>query len=145
MVRSLPFVAAILLASGTALAEPPASARALEARLLAPCCWGSTLDMHDSEIAHDLRAEIETRVAHHENVEAIQADMVERYGDKILAARSDTPIRNMGLALSVIALAAAGAFALLLRRWTRKASAPTTAPHDALDDRIDADLADLDG
>ena len=142
--RYIPLVGALLLVSGTALAEPPASARALEARLLAPCCWGSTLDMHDSEIAHDLRAEIETRIAHHENVEAIQADMVERYGAKILAARSDTPIRNMGIVLTLVALAAAGAFALLLRRWTRKVAPMARAPADELDARIDADLAELD-
>ena len=142
--RYIPLVGALLLTSGVALAEPPASARALEARLLAPCCWGSTLDMHDSEIAHDLRAEIETRLAHHESVDAIQADMVARYGDKILAARSDTPIKNMGIVLTLVALAAAGAFALLVRRWTRQAPVPERSPHDELDARIDAELADLD-
>jgi len=100
--------------------------------------------MHDSEIAHDLRAEIETRIAHHENVEAIQADMVERYGAKILAARSDTSIRNMGMALTLVAVAAVGAFALLIRRWTRKVAPTPRAPADELDARIDADLAELD-
>ena len=141
--RYIPLVGALLLVSGTALAEPR-RARAFESRLLAPCCWGSTLDMHDSEIAHDLRAEIETRIAHHENVEAIQADMVERYGAKILAARSDTSIRNMGMALTLVAVAAVGAFALLIRRWTRKVAPTPRAPADELDARIDADLAELD-
>jgi cytochrome c-type biogenesis protein CcmH len=136
----------LVLTSGIALAEPPPSARALEARLLAPCCYGSTLDIHDSELAHDLRVEIETRIAHRETPDAIQADLVARYGEKIVAARSDSPIRTMGIVVALAALAAAGAIGVVLRRWTRAGSAPPPrAPErDVLDARIDADLADLD-
>jgi cytochrome c-type biogenesis protein CcmH len=65
-----------LCASGFAQSLP--SAKALESRLYAPCCYGGTLDIHGSDLARVLRAEIETRIARGETTESIQADFVSR-------------------------------------------------------------------
>ena len=121
-------------------------AKALESRLWAPCCYGGTLDTHESELARSLRDEIETRLAHGDTTATIQADLVERYGDKVLAARSDAPIRQMGLVLAICAVILAATLAFLVRRWTRRSAAPalSSGPRDAFDDRIDAELEDVD-
>ena len=79
----------------------------------------------------------------------IQADFVDRYGEKVLAARSDAPARNIATVLLGLTLVAGAALAMTLRRWTRRTRAKkgldTPAAPDRLDARIDAELADLDG
>lgn len=122
-------------------------AKALESRLYAPCCYGGTLDTHDSDLAKSLRGEIESRLSQGETSETIQSDFVGRYGDKVLAARSDAPIRQMGMSIMVGVVIAAIALLVLVRTWTRRARAAAVQPRtarDALDDRIDADLAEID-
>lgn len=152
------FAGAMLFASGVHAAPALPGAKALESRLYAPCCYGGTLDTHESDLAHDLRSEIESRVERGESLDAIQSDFVERYGDKILAARSDTPIRAMGLAVVAVLVAAGAGLTIVLRRWTKRepnagvnANANATATlgaadvtADQLDARIDAELAELD-
>lgn len=121
-------------------------AKALESRLYAPCCYGGTLDTHDSDLAKSLRDEIETRLSHGETTETIQSDFVTRYGEKVLAARSDAPIRQMGVSLIIGMAIAAVALLVLVRRWTRRSTITATsprAPRDALDDRIDAELNEI--
>ena len=120
-----------------------AGPKALEARLIAPCCWNGTLDMHDSDLAQHLRAEIEQRWSHGETAETIQADLVGRYGARLLAASSDAPIRDMTVMLSVLLVALAIALGFLVRRWTRRPPATPPAVHDELDTRIDEELRAL--
>lgn len=129
----------------------PAGAQALEARLYAPCCYGGTLDIHESDLARSLREEIELRLGGGETSDSIQADFVGRYGEKILAARSDSSIRAMGIAAALLAMLSGVALVIVVRRWTRRAhpaethAAPAaSARGDELDARIDAELADLD-
>jgi len=124
------------------------SARAFESRLYAPCCYGGTLDVHESDLARALRKEIEGRIARGETIAAIQSDFVARYGKKVLAARSETPARTAGALLFVMAALAAVALAVALRRWTRREAVPVgaaAAVRDELDDGVDAELRDLDG
>ena len=138
----------IVLLSAGARAEEPVSAAAFESRLYAPCCYGGTLDIHDSELAHDLRKEIDGRLGKGESTDSIQADFVERYGDRVLAARSDKPAKFTGAFLGILFAAIALALGLAVRRWTRRSrSAPAAVPaeRDALDDRIDAELEELGG
>ncbi len=154
---------ASLLAPGVALAQAPPNAKALESRLYAPCCFGGTLDIHESDLARELRHEIEGRIERGESMEVIQVDFVDRYGEKVLAARSDRPARTMATVLVVFTVVAGAALAMALRRWTRGAAAKARdvpvraraarrdvdAPAgpdvpDVLDARIDAELAALD-
>lgn len=140
----------VALISGTAYAQSKAGAAALESRLYAPCCYGGTLDVHESELARDLRKEIEERLAHGEAPAAIQADFVQRYGDRVVAARSDQPIAAMYLSLLALLVGAGVGLGLLMRRWTRRPEGDTprafqaSSRDDGLDARIDAELAELD-
>ena len=140
---------ALVFTASEARADTKPGAAALEARLYAPCCYGGTLDAHDSALARDLRKEIEGRLARGEESESIQADFVVRYGERVVAARSDGPIRAMGLWIVGLTMAAAVGLGFALRRWTRKPEngAPLLAAAglpDAFDQRLDDELADLD-
>lgn len=123
----------------------------LEGRIRAPCCWkttGQTLDIHGSESAYALRREIRRRLKAGETPEAIEASIVARYGEGILAVPNESPLPTVAVGLAVV-MAGAGAFALnLLMRWRRKGTGkPQAEPaegRDELDDRIDAELKQLD-
>lgn len=141
----------LTLLQATSWAETPAGAKALESRLYAPCCYGGTLDIHESDLARSLREEIESRLARGESSDVIQSDFVARYGDKVLAARSDLPIRAMGIGLALLAMLSAVGLVVVMRRWTRRArdeaplsSLALSGTRDELDERIDAELAELD-
>lgn len=145
-------VAFVLFLSAKASAETQPGAAALESRLYAPCCYNGTLDSHESELARELRKEISGRLAQGESADAIQADFVARYGDRVLAARSDKPIRALGLLLVGLVVASGLGLGLAFRRWLVRPGTPASAPQapaeprrrDALDDRLDAELAELD-
>jgi len=128
-------------------------AAALEGKILAPCCWNQTLDIHGSEPAMALRREIRRRLRAGETADVIQASIVERYGTKILAVPADSPLKGVAAVLALGMIGAGfGAFSML-KRWRSRGTdkgAPKTPkgeapPADAkLDARLDAELRALD-
>jgi cytochrome c-type biogenesis protein CcmH len=158
-------ILAILLAASTSMAVPGATpharadgtaeladhvpgAHVLEGRILAPCCWNQTIDIHGSEISNELRREIRQRLAAGESVDAVQASIVTRYGERILAVPPGNPLKQVAVLLSVLFGAAGVGAIYMLRRWRKRAGAREpqagTARRDELDDRIDAELERLD-
>ena len=144
------------MSEALAHASDAPSARAVEARFFAPCCWGGTLDVHESELARELRHEIEARLSRGETAQSIQDDFVLRFGERVVANRSDTPI--VTTALIVIFLAACAGFFLIakLRRWvhaehgrataqppSRSPDGPSVEEDAKLEARLDEELARL--
>ena len=128
---------------------PEQRARSIEARLFAPCCWVQTLDVHESPVAIELRAEIARRVDSGESPLAIEDDMAARFGERIRAIpRGAEPRGSLGLALVMIMLATLAIVGLAVRRWVRRgqaAAAPVSAtPRDRYDDLVDRELTLLD-
>jgi cytochrome c-type biogenesis protein CcmH len=123
------------------------SARALEleGRLIAPCCYVQTLDIHESEVASALRAEIRSRLARGEAVQAIEDDLVLRYGERIRAVpRGRDPRCSIPLIVNTsLGIAVALLFVVALR-WKRRrvdADAESTGLADPeLDAVLDAEL-----
>jgi cytochrome c-type biogenesis protein CcmH len=123
----------------------------LEGRIMAPCCWMQTIDIHGSPIADELRSEIRRRLRAGEAPDAIEASFVERYGPKILAVPNSSPLGGLatGLAIAFGGAGVAGYF--MLKRWTRAGKKPTPtdkAPEivpkrDALDERLDRELSEI--
>jgi len=141
----------LLLLSGAPAAADEAAkqAAALEARLLAPCCYKQTLDFHASPLAEELRAEIHRRFSAGEAEATIEAALVTRYGEKLRAVPNAAFTERLGLGLAVLS----GAVVLLivlvhlsrLRRGRPAASAiaPLSAdPSDRL--RLEEELRALD-
>jgi cytochrome c-type biogenesis protein CcmH len=126
-------------------------ASALEGRIIAPCCWTQTIDIHGSELANDLRREIRKRLKSGETSDAIEASLVDRYGPRILAVPPGSPLKTVATLLA-LGMGAAGAAAfVMLKRWRGRALVPATGPvpekgkNDAqLDARLDAELDALD-
>jgi cytochrome c-type biogenesis protein CcmH len=123
----------------------------LEGRLLAPCCWNQTLDVHSSDIATALKHEIRQRLHRGESADAIETDFVARYGERILAVPKHSPLKDLAVVLSAsMGLAGAGA-AFMIVRWRRRAkpldlgprppSSKSAAEGDDLDERLDRELA----
>jgi len=121
----------MLCVSARTLAESSASAgrradRAteIEQRLLAPCCWTQTLDVHESELSTTLRIEIREQLAAGMAAEAIEDQLAARFGARIRAVprggdpRIALPVAvGFGMVLSLFALLG------VVRRGRRRALA----------------------
>jgi cytochrome c-type biogenesis protein CcmH len=124
----------------------------LEGRIIAPCCWNQTIDIHGSEVSTQLRREIRERLKTGETPEAIEASFVERYGQKIVAVKPGSRLGSTAVLLAM-GMGAAGVFAFgLMRRWRDRSgpsksdpkAEPSASNEAALDARVDAELAALD-
>jgi len=143
--------------AGEDLQEYVAGASRLEGRIMAPCCWNQTIDIHGSEPSYELRREIRRRLKAGESPDAIEASLVTRFGPKILAVPDSSPLGSLAtvLALAFGGVGVAGYF--MLRRWSRagKASGESSRPKsseksavsgarpDALDERLDRELSEI--
>src|SRR5882724_2572150 len=121
------------LASAAAAAQEPAAPgeAILEGRLIAPCCWTQTLDIHESPLATELRAEIHERLGRGESDELIEGDLVARYGERIRAIpKGRDPRAVISMASAAAMLVSAIGLLWLVRRWTRRPGprAPRKAP-----------------
>lgn len=120
-------------------------------RLVAPCCWNQTLDIHGGAAPDKLRAEIRARLHAGEPAEAIEADFVKRYGPEVKAHSNSSGLAWTSIAVVGLALLAALFLVATARRWLRSgrraaaAAAPITKEQpDAWDARIDDELRALD-
>lgn len=126
-----------------------ASAHALELRLVAPCCWNQTLDVHESEVAAVLRQEIRARLANGETSAVIEDDFARRYGERIRAVpRGRDPLLAVPLLIGALMTLSALGLIALGRRWTRQGLAPPTIETrttlaDDYDGRLDEELQRL--
>lgn len=124
----------------------------LEGRIIAPCCWNQTIDIHGSEPSYQLRREIRRRLKAGESPEAIEASFVKRYGTKILAVPDTSPLGSLATVLAIGFGAAGVAAYFMLKRWSRAGAktakkaddASSGRPQrDALDERLDRELAEI--
>src|SRR3954469_25467986 len=87
--------------AGEDLQEYVEGASRLEGRIMAPCCWNQTIDIHGSEPAYELRREIRKRLKAGESADAIEASFVTRFGPKILAVPDSSPLGSLATVLSL--------------------------------------------
>jgi cytochrome c-type biogenesis protein CcmH len=134
-----------------------AGASRLEGRIMAPCCWTQTIDIHGSEPAYELRREIRKRLKAGESADAIEASFVQRYGQRILAVPDSSPLGGLATGLAVAFGGAGVAGYLMLKRWSRAGRASgaardqkkaekatvSSAKDAALDERLDRELSEI--
>lgn len=124
-------------------------ARVLEGRLLAPCCWNQTLDVHDSEISRSIHQEIMARLSAGESAASIEASLIERHGERLRAVPIESPLSGLALwAMAAILAAGLGLF-VVGRRWRRAGEKqdklePVDASLSAYDERLARELDALD-
>lgn len=146
------------VASAPVIDEPAPGEKKLLSRLVAPCCWNQTLDIHGGAAPDQLRAEIRRRLRAGEAPEQIERDMVARYGERVLAVPPGSPIGTIALLLVGAAIAAGGGVFMVLRRWRRAGEAAEggaagakkggaaagSEARDAYDEKLDEELRALD-
>ncbi len=120
-------------------------AAALEGQIMAPCCWTQTIDIHGSAIADQLKREVRRRLKAGESADSIKADLVRRYGKRILAVPPDSPLKSVAVFMSMaMGLAGIGAVALLVRWRRRGGEEPAKDPEDDDSPAAKAEAADGD-
>jgi cytochrome c-type biogenesis protein CcmH len=149
----------VLLAAGHASGQAPAGAelereaRAIEAMLIAPCCFSQQVSVHQSPAAEELRQDIRRRLAAGETRQQILDAYEKRYGTRVLA---EPPARGFSVALYVIPpllfLASIGLVVMLVRRFTSPGEVASGAAGESralgtatrYEPRLDEELRDLD-
>jgi cytochrome c-type biogenesis protein CcmH len=137
----LTIVATLLLSS---LAHASESPDEVYGRLIAPCCWNQTLDIHDSELATQLRGEISERLARGESSLSIEDDIASRFGERVRAVpRASDPRQSMALSIALAMVAALLSLFGLAFRWTRRRvhAVELGAERDEYDARLDRELS----
>lgn len=149
LARALALAAALLLAvAAPAPAAGPPSAADLEAELVCPTCK-TTLDQSNAPVANRMKAIIRQRIAEGATEAEIKAELVDQFGQAVLA---EPPKRGLDLLAWTLPLVAVAAGALgvgaLAWAWSRRRDADeheTPPPVDPeLERRIDDELARFD-
>lgn len=137
----------LALSTGRA-ADLEAEARALEAALMAPCCYSQQVSVHQSDAAGQVRQDVRARLARGQTRQQILDAYVEAYGKRILAV---PPAAGFDLGLYVLPVvlffASLTGVGLLVRRLAgqhQAAAVAASGPASDLDRRIDDALRDLD-
>lgn len=115
----LMLLAAGLLLAAAVWAQNPGRARALQEKLIAPCCWSESVAMHRSEVAAEMRAEIARMVEEGRSDREILDFYKAKYGTRILMepeGQLRTWAYTIPIAASVLGL---GLVVWLIRRMVK--------------------------
>ncbi len=91
----------------------------LEDHLVAPCCWSETVAEHRSEIALQMRGEIEQMVAAGRTDREILDHYKAQYGMRILTEPEGTRFWVMNIVPVVMLILGAFVAIFTLRRWLK--------------------------
>ena len=113
--------------------DTPPSARGIEEKFIAPCCWRENLAVHRSPEAEAMRAEIEKFCSEGKSESEIVEHYVKQYGERIL--RVPRGQRSWWLfAMPAGMLAAGAAFLAYFLKINRKPAAVYEGPLPPIDD-----------
>lgn len=120
-------IAAALLAC-TVYATDLSRARRIQEKILAPCCYSETVAHHRSDVALEIKREIEKLVDENKTDGEIIAVFTARYGQRILTE----PEGRSGLLLRLVPVGAIAVgvllTALLIRRMRQRPAPAGAAP-----------------
>ncbi len=144
--RLLALLAVLVLAAPAAAADPPTLAD-LEDEVICPTCQ-TTLELSNSPIATQMRTFIRERIAAGDSKEEIKAELVDEFGEGVLAAPTKSGFNLLAWALPLAGLlAAVVAVTFAARRYVRARPEPAAAgpPLDPeLEKRVDDELERFD-
>jgi cytochrome c-type biogenesis protein CcmH/NrfF len=99
-----------------ALAVQSPRAESLIGRFIAPCCWRENLSLHHSPLADELRGSIREMVAEGKSDADIQAVLVAKYTERILAIPEGSKGQWLTWTPVAATLAGVGAVGLVLQK-----------------------------
>ncbi len=151
--RRLPFVifVVVFLAAPAAAQDIESEARAIEAMLVAPCCWTQQVSVHQSEASTRIKEEVRVSLRAGRTRQQILDAYVRTYGPRILI---EPPARGFGASLyalpAVILLGSALVVGLIVRRFAARGAKTTFAAESStttdseLSRKLDDELSELD-
>lgn len=121
----------------------------LAGKLIAPCCWKQTVDVHPSSASDKIKAEIEKALLEGQTEEQIIDRFVAEYGERIRAIPKPEGINLFLWILPAAVLLVGGLIiALYLRYVTRHKNDIKAAPQDPMNEselkRVEKELKELD-
>jgi cytochrome c-type biogenesis protein CcmH len=152
----MPMMTQVVLALWMAVAAPdPAAlekeAKAIEALLIAPCCWSQQVSVHQSPVTDEIRQNIRKLLTEGKSRQQIVDAYVAEYGDRILA---EPPARGFSRLFYIgpwfFLLGSIGLVFIVIRKLRTPATAAAAAPQPAArptddeSERIDEELRNLD-
>lgn len=120
--------------------------REIEDSLIAPCCWSQPVSQHYSEVAEQIRNEVQAMVASGKGRDEILDFYVAKYGERILATPRARGFNSLVYVLPWVALIAGAWVLVLLLRKLRKPSAaaePATLPDARYESVIEKEIERL--
>jgi cytochrome c-type biogenesis protein CcmH len=148
-------IGVFLVLAGPAHAADAPTLADLEDEVVCPTCE-TTLEMSNSPVAERMRAFIRERIAAGDSKAEIKAQLVDQFGEAVLAAPPKRGFNLLAWLLPFAGLVAAGvAVTLLARRWLRARAETAPRPADPsangrvrldpeLERRVDEELARFD-
>ncbi len=116
-------------------------------QLMAPCCWSETADVHRSEAAQEVKAQILSALQQGYSEKQIFDGMVAAYGERILAKPKATGFNLMVWILPALALMIGGVIAWRFLAHSRTKTSPQPAQKIQIDEsyeqRIERELQKL--
>lgn len=113
-----------LLVAAAAWGASNERARKLQERLVAPCCWNESVAHHRSEVAGQIRAQIESMVAAGQSDREILDHFVAQYGKRILI-EPEGSTRTVATVMPFVFLLVGGVFTVfVIRRMLHPPAAP---------------------
>lgn len=154
LVALLAFAPTVFAQEAELSAEQEATAKSLEGKLIAPCCYTQPVAEHQSELSDSVKAEIRMLLVQGKSEDEILDVFVDKWGEEILAAPRASGFNWLAYVLPPIAVVFAGGILLsVLLRWRRREPqalavepVPTpAAPHDEeLRRRVEQELDSFD-
>jgi cytochrome c-type biogenesis protein CcmH len=113
--------------------------REIEDSLIAPCCWSQPVSQHYSEVAEQIRNEVQAMVASGKSRDEILDYYVAKYGERILATPRPGGFNSLVYILPWAALiVGAWVLAMLLKKLRRPGPAAEPAALPLADARYES-------
>jgi len=139
-------VALAAAAPAAACSKPRTTLASLEGQVMCPTC-NTTLDQSDSAVANRIRVYIRKRIDACATADQIKQELVDQFGQSILAAPPKKGFDLLAWWLPIAGLVVgAGAIGVGVWRWSRKDRPRDEPPLDPeLERRVDEALARFEG
>ena len=133
------FLLAILLAAPGQSQTLEETARELDGKVMAPCCWSQPVSHHYSQVADEIRLRTRQMLAEGKSEQEILDYYVSVYGERILASPRPRGFNLLAWVLPAFSFVAGAVFlGLVLRRWihSKPATAERVSAGTELDERL---------
>lgn len=128
MRKQLGVLAAVIALAAGLWGQSKDRIRAIQEKLVAPCCWSESVASHRSEIAAEMRAEISRMVAEGKSDREILDYYKAKYGARILM-EPEGELRLWAYTIPVIASIGGLAFVIwIIRRMLHRQPAAPASP-----------------